>query len=163
MRWQTCVAAVVPILVLAAGLCEAQTDGQGFLLVGAGGYSNTYSSGRVHQLVVGGEAITPQNIGLGGEVELAAGGGDAWFALSVNATRHLLQRSDGRATPFLTAGYTRLITLTEQRGRNAVNVGMGARYAVTHRNSVLLELRDLIFQGAGLTNVWTVRAGLGWQ
>jgi hypothetical protein len=162
MQWQSIAAAAAGV-VLSVQLCEAQVDGQGYLVAGAGAYSNQFASGRVNQLAVGGEALTARNIGIGGEIGFGDGGGDAWFALSLNATRHIQQKSGGRAAPFLTAGYTRLITLTERGGRHAVNVGLGTRYWVNRRSSLLLEIRDLLFQGVGATQVWSVRTGVGWK
>jgi len=162
MRWQTIMAAGTGV-VLSVQLCEAQVDRQGYVVGGAGVYSNHFSSGRVNQLAVGGEAVMPRNIGIGGEVAMGLGGGDAWFELSLDATRRFQQNPAGRAAPFVRAGYTRLVTLTEGGGRDAVNVGTGTTYWISRRSSLVLEIRDLIFRGAGATQVWTVRTGLGWK
>jgi hypothetical protein len=154
---------VLAISVLAARLCQAQTQGRGYIAMGAGGYANSFASGRVNQFAIGGEAVTPHNVGVGGELELGAGGGDAWFALSLNATHHFPRGSDPRMAPLFTTGYTRLIVLTDRGGRNAVNVGVGTEYWLKRKSSLLLEVRDLVFRGAGATHVWTVRTGLCWK
>jgi len=161
MRWQSFSLAVGGA-ILSAQICEAQTVGHGYVVCGAGGYANQFASGRVNQLAIGGEAVTPKQVGIGGEFGLGVGGGDAWFTLSLNAIHHLRQTTS-RASPFFTAGYTRLIVLTEQGGRNAVNVGFGTRYSLNSRTSLLVELRDMVFQGAGATHVWTARTGLAWN
>jgi hypothetical protein len=72
-------------LTLSAGASNAQTTGQGTFVAGAGAYSNGFSSGRVLQIGGGGEALVQNRFGIGGELGLAGGGGDAGCGRSTEA------------------------------------------------------------------------------
>src|SRR3954466_11818172 len=75
-------------LMLSAGASTAQTTRQGTFIGGAGAYSNRFSSGQVLQVGGGGEALIQNRFGIGGELGLARGGGDAWATASLNGSLH---------------------------------------------------------------------------
>ena len=141
----------IALLMLSAGVSNAQTTGQGYFVGGAGLYSNGFSSGPVVQFGGGGEALIQDRIGIGGELGLAGGGGDVLAALSLNASLHFpKQRTTKDVVPFVSGGYTRMAIFTEQSGgRNAMNVGGGLTYWFSTRQGLLVEFRDVLYKGLG--------------
>ena len=126
-------------LILSAGASDAQTTGQGTFVGGAGAYSNGFSSGRVLQIGGGGEALIQNRFGIGGELGLAGGGGDAWATVSLNGSLHFpKQGATNGVVPFVSGGYTRMAFLTELGGSNALNIGGGVTYWLSDRKGLVV-------------------------
>jgi hypothetical protein len=146
-------------LMLSAGVANAQTIGQGYVVAGAGLYSNGVSLGEVVQFGGGGEALIENRLGIGGELGLAYGGGDVLAALSCNASLHFPNPGTTKV-PFVSGGYTRMAVFTASGGRNALNVGGGFTYWFRERQGLLLEFRDVLYKGLGTDQYWAVRVGI---
>jgi len=151
-------------LMLSASGSNAQNAGEGYFVVGAGGYSNALSSGRVLQLGGGGEALIQNRFGIGGELGLARGGGDAWATFSVNASVHF-PRSGARngPVPFISAGYTRMAFFTEPGGTNAFNIRGGLTYWFNDRNGLSVEFCDVVYHALGTSQYWGARVGIAFR
>jgi hypothetical protein len=151
-------------LTLSAGASNAQTSGQGTFVAGAGAYSNGFSSGRVLQIGGGGEALIQNRFGIGGELGLAGGGGDAWATVSLNGSLHFPKPgSTNGAVPFVSGGYTRMGFFTEYGGSNALNVGGGVTYWFSGRKGLVTEFREVVYQALGTDQHWTVRIGIAFR
>ena len=139
----------------------AQTRGEGSLTVSGGGYSNGISSGRVIQFGGGGLAIFDRRVGVGGDVLLSGGGGDAWLETSFRGEYRFISRATpSRVTPFIQGGYTLLGAVTELGGYNGVNFGGGVLYSLG-REAIRVEGRDVVFStGLRQTQYFTVRVSL---
>lgn len=62
--------------------------------------SNPYASGRINQIAGGGEALVRNRFGVGGELSLTVGGGDAASALVLGReSRRRLQVRERHVTP----------------------------------------------------------------
>jgi hypothetical protein len=82
-------------------------------------------------------------------------------ALSLNASRHFPRQGTAKeVVPFVSGGYTRLAIFTASSGRNALNVGGGLTYWFSKRNGLLLEFRDVLYQGLGTNQYWAARIGI---
>jgi hypothetical protein len=163
MAWRSCLIGLAG-LMLSAGVSNAQTSGQGYFMGGAGTYSNGFSSGRVVQFGGGGEALIQNRVGIGGELGLARGGGDAWATLSLDASLHFPKQGATRGiVPFVSGGYTRMAFFTESGGSNALNVGGGLTYWVSARKGLLLEFRDVVYRALGTDQYWAARVGIAFR
>jgi len=157
MTLRFCVTAMVLLL---AGSAAAQTTAEGSVTFGAGGYSNGFTSGRVLQFGGGGEAVVNRRVGIGGDVLLTGGGGDAWVEWTSKAEYRFIQAGAARVTPFVSGGYTLLGALTERGGFNGANVGGGILYSLG-REAIRIEARDVVFNtGFRNTQYVTVRISL---
>jgi hypothetical protein len=155
---------VIAAFTLLAGVSNAQTTGQGYVAGGAGTYSNGFSSGPVIQLGGGGEALIQNRAGIGGELGLAAGGGDAFATLSLSASLHFPKEGAAKGlVPFVSGGYTRMTFFTESGGSNALNVGGGATYWFDSRKGLRIEFRDVVYQALGTDQYWAVRVGIAFR
>ena len=150
----------IAVVLLFSASAFAQTKGEGSLTVSAGGYSNGISSGRLIQFGGGGLAIFDRRVGVGGDVLLSGGGGDAWLETSFRGEYRFISRDTGRVTPFLQGGYTLLSPWTEISGYNGVNFGGGVLYSLG-REAIRIEGRDVVFStGLRQTQYFTVRISL---
>jgi hypothetical protein len=148
-------------LMLSAGASYAQTTGQGTFVGGAGAYSNGFSSGPVLQIGGGGQALIRNRFGIGGELGLAGGGGDAWATVSLTGSLHFpKQGATNGVVPFVSGGYTRMAFFTESGGSNALNIGGGVTYWVSDRKGLLVEFRDVVYQALGIDQYWAARIGI---
>jgi hypothetical protein len=151
-------------LMLSAGASNAQTTGQGTFIAGAGVVSNSFSSAPVLQVGGGGEALIQNRFGIGGELGLAGGGGDAGATISLNGSLHFpTQGTRNGVVPFVSGGYTRLAPFTEPRGINALNVGGGVTYWISDRKGLVVEFRDVVYQALGTTQYWAARIGIAFR
>ncbi len=151
-------------LTLSAAASNAQTTGQGTFVVGAGAYSNGFSSGRVLQIGGGGEALVQNRFGIGGELGLAGGGGDAWAAVSLNGSVHFPRPGATKGVvPFVSGGYTRMGFFTEYGGSNALNVGGGITYWFSGRKGLVCDLREVVYQALGTNQHWAARIGIAFR
>ena len=163
MAWKRCLIGIAG-LMLSAGLSNAQTTGQGHFAGGAGTYSNGFSSGQVLQVGGGGEALIQNRFGIGGELGLAGGGGDAWATLSLNASLHFPKQGAANGmVPFVSGGYTRMAFFTESGGSNALNVGGGLSYWFRDRKGLLVEFRDVVYHALGTDHYWAARVGIAFR
>jgi hypothetical protein len=151
-------------LMLSAGASDAQTTGQGTFVGGAGAYSNGFSSGPVLQIGGGGEALIQNRFGIGGELGLAGGGGDAWATVSVNGSLHFpKQGTTNGVVPFVSGGYTRMAFFTESGGSNALNIGGGVTYWFSNHKGLVVEFRDVVYHALGTDQYWAARIGIAFR
>jgi hypothetical protein len=151
-------------LMLSAGASSAQTTGQGTFIGGAGAYSNGFSSGPVLQVGGGGEALIQNRFGIGGELGLAAGGGDAWATVSLNGSVHFpKQGTKNGVVPFVSGGYTRMAFFTESGGSNGLNVGGGVTCWFSDRKGLVVEFRDVVYPALGTNQYWAARIGMAFR
>ena len=103
-------------------------------------------------------------VGIGGELGLAGGGGDAWGTMSLNASLHFPKQGTPKGVvPFVSGGYTRMAFFTESGGSNALNVGGGVTYWFSERKGLLLEFRDVLYKALGTDQYWAARVGIAFR
>jgi hypothetical protein len=129
----------------------AQSNGYGFLgpgiVTGGGDSSGLFRGG------IGAEYMLRDRIGVGGELGFLSRSGGTKAGVSANLVYQLEPR--GRATPFITGGYSRLFGLTN--GANFANLGGGANLWRGDHWGFRLEVRDH-FRSDG--NVLEFRVGI---
>ena len=70
-----------------------------------------------------------RRFGIGGDVLLTGGGGDAWLESSLKTSyRFPRLGSAQKVEPFVSGGYTMLGGPTGSGGRNGANIGAGLTY-----------------------------------
>lgn len=137
--------------------CAAQSNGQGFVAVGLGGYEAPRSSSGAGQLAGGGEGRVQPWLGVGAEANITGVGEGAWLGLSLGPTFRST-RSTG-TVPFATVRYALLAT--GSNALNATEVGAGIDVWTSRRRGFRLEARDTIVPWrAGTDNAFIVRVGL---
>jgi hypothetical protein len=157
---------ILAALIGGAGVADAQTTGQGYVLGGAGMYWNGVTFGPVGQLAGGGEAIFHDRFGVGGEGALTAGGESQWLALSVDGRVYFPRTGDRKQfTPFVSGGFTHLSIYSDGGGPNGVNIGGGATLWFSRRAGLVMEARDVFFQqrGEGFGQYLNVRVGVAFR
>jgi len=147
-------------LLLSAGVSNAQTTGQGYVVGGGGVYSNPFTSGTVAEVAGGGEALIENRLGIGGELGFVFEGS---ATASLKASLHFPNQRTSSMVPFVGGGYTRLAYLTDRGGANALNIGAGVTFWSSGRKGLLIEFRDVIYHALGTDQCWTIRVGMAFK
>jgi hypothetical protein len=151
-------------VLLSSTPARSQTHGEGFVGLGAGAYSNPFTSGRIIDLAGGGELVLSERIGAGAELGLAAGGGDLLAVTCVSGSVHFLGREPGdKVDPFIKVGYAHLGALTDVGASNGWNVGAGLTYWYGTRRGVRIEFQDVLYHSLGSDQLWVVRVGFAFR
>src|SRR2546422_5209764 len=125
------------ITLFLATAAAAQTELEGHAVGAIGTYSNPFASGMISAAAGGVEVLRAGRFGVGCEVGLFGGGGDSSITLSADGTVHLVRRSQTQqVVPFLGAGYTRLVILTDTGQSNAWHVRAGVNYWANRHRAV---------------------------
>jgi hypothetical protein len=152
---------VASVIVSAA---RAEAAGDGYVTVGAGIFTNYYTSGSVRQFSGGGEGRFGGHFGVGGDGSFVVGGGDAFVAVALQASVH--SRDHNRAVhmdPFVRGGYSRLSFLTEPGGSNALHIGGGFAYWFSDKRAWVAEFRAVSPMVAVTSRYWIASVGIGFR
>ena len=142
--------------MLAASRADAQ--GLAYGIGGFGGYTGWFGGAGVYHVAGGGELLVRGIVGVGAEAGLLGNVGSALKVLSVNGVAHLAG-SDDKASPYLTAGYSRFSS--GDGNFNAINFGVGVDFWTNRHAGVRLEFRDHLRRDSrGSVHYYSIRAGI---
>jgi hypothetical protein len=131
--------------VLLAASASAQVERRSYVVGAAGAYSNPFTSGGIIGGAGGGELVRARVLGAGGELGFLEGGGDAAITVSVSAiTRLSGRRSAARTTPFVAAGYTHLVILTDTGQGNAWHFRAGVDRRIGRHRQLRVEFLEIL-------------------
>ena len=144
---------------VAASPAAAQVSGYG--VVGPAGLSGFYGTSAANGHVAGGvEGLVGGRIG--GQGEFGAIGGSGGLLLVTSANGLVRPAPDGKVSPFVTGGYTRMSS--GEGGFDAWNAGAGADVWLKPRVGLRLEFRDHVRPDPrGTVHYWTFRAGVSFR
>jgi hypothetical protein len=136
----------IALLILCNGIALGQSDsrrGWGYAVGGAGVAADDGSVG-LFNIAGGGEALFLNGLGLGGEIGLIGGQGNALGLFSGNVSYHFGGRDSSRKwSPFATGGYS--LGFRSGGAASGGNFGGGVQYWVSDRVALRFEFRDHVF------------------
>ena len=116
-----------------------QTQLSGYAVGGVGFNTGFFSAGQFFTTSGGGELVV-HGVGVGAEAGLLGNASSALSILSINGVFQLALGSEGRFSPFLTGGYTRMGS--GEGDFDAWNIGAGATVWSGRHAGVRIEVRD---------------------
>ena len=152
--------AAVTALLVTGGTARAQ--GVGYGVAGLAGVSGFFASLATLHGAGGGELLIADRAGVGGEIGFLGTGG-ILFMGSANGVLHLVpNRREHKASPFVTAGYTRMGN--NDSSFDAWNAGVGVDVWAKDRVGVRVEFRDHVRpDDRGIVHYWTIRGGIAFR
>jgi hypothetical protein len=171
--------AILEMLVLALLPCLAQAQssgyskGQGYVYVAPGRHiGQGWWSRMTVEIGGGGEGFLTRRFGLGADVGYVGNLAPdekffhGWGTPSINFVARFPRKGNNtRAEGFVTAGYTRVIAVTERDG-NGVNFGFGFNWWLEKRAALRIEVRDHIyslFRQDALGHIVGLRIGVAFR
>jgi hypothetical protein len=162
---------IVVLLVVCVGIAataaaqsaEAPPTVSGYAVAGPAGYSAFFGSRSGIWSVAGGaDIVSRAGVGVAGELGLFFDHtGNLFFTPSIDGVFQL-RRSGARVTPFLAAGYTRLLGV--ESSFDGWNVGGGFTWWSSGRTGFRIELRDHIrADRTRRAHYWAFRAGVAFR
>ena len=149
--------------------------GSGYVF-GSGGVTDRFGDilagedGSTIHIGGGGEFITKNGLGIGGELGYLANQesiGDGIGTFSINGSYHFLKSSKpGKVVPFVTGGYTGFLVTGGYTGSfrgdyaNGINFGAGINYWFKPRVGLRFEFRDNVWLPENAQHFFNFRVGL---